>query len=361
MPINDLSLPAASLSQVSTSQNRTGHALRSLSLSVQPGSVLGVIGAQAPDVLELFAGIIRPSAGSVLIGGQVMGNRPPQRRPIGMVTPGLDLFSHLDVAGHARFAPNARRADAEALMERLDLTEFARRRPASLPQEIRLKVAIARALSRKPTLLLLDDPFGGLSTASVSAVKAFLRSEASTTGLAILITARDASANYGLVDRVAVLQEGVLIQSGPLQELYDSSDSIEMAQLMGPLNCLPGLVIGLDEDLARVRLESGGVVEGRAMGTLRPGWACTVAIRPERIAIAAVNPSELGDGAVAARLHEAVFAGDHMRLLLSLDPSGTRPPNLVALRPSNSGMPRSGAVLSLAWQPHHAQVFARRT
>lgn len=361
MPINDLSLPAASLSQVSTSKNRTGHDLRSLSLSVQPGAVLGVVGPQAPDVLDLFAGFTRPSAGTVMIGGKLMDLVPTHRRPIGYVTPSLDLFFHLDVAAHARFAPNARRADAAALLERLGLTDIARKRPASLPPETRLRVALARALSRKPNLLLLDDPFGGLSTATVSSVKAFLRAEAASAGFGVLVTARDATATYGLADRVAILQEGALIQSGPLQELYDEADSLEMAQLMGPLNCLDGLVLSMEDDLARVRLESGGVVEGRAMGSLRPGWACTLAIRPERIAIAAVNPTELGEGAVAARLHEAVFAGDHMRLLLSLDLSGSRPPNLIALRPSNAGLPRGGNVLSLAWQPHHAQVFARKT
>jgi putative spermidine/putrescine transport system ATP-binding protein len=354
MNSNDLSLPIASLSQIVTNG---AAALRGLSLGVRRGEILTLLGQEAPTVLAVLAGFVRPSVGDLILDGRLALDTPPHRRGLGMVTRGLDLFPHLDVLGHAGFAPWVTRAAAVDLLERLDLLSVARQKPRNLPPETRLRVALARALAGKPSLLLLDDPFAALSPREADRVKSWLRAEAAKTGLAVLHCTGDAASSYGFADRVGVIEAGVLRQIGTAQDLYERPDCLFVAQAMGALNLLPGIVLMLEDDIALVRLAGGAVVEGRAADGLRQGTECTLAIRPERIAIAAMNPVDLGEGALAARLCEAVFAGDHMRLTLRVDLRQSKTADLLVIRPGGASLPRNGGI-SLAWQPHHAHVFA---
>ena len=335
-------------------------ALHDLSLTVNRGEILTLLGTSpgsgASTALWLLGGFVRATSGRVSLGGRLMDATPPHDRRFGMVTRTLALFPHLDVAGHARFAPGVSGAQADAILQRLDLSAFARRRPQGLPAEIRFRIALARALATSPPLLLLEDPAVALPPAAAASIKALLRSIAAETGLAVLHASDDVNASYGFSDRIGVIQSGHLRQIGTPQELYDRPDSLAVAQTMGPLNRLNGRVIDCDDDLVRVRLAGGITVEARAVDPLEPGEPCVVALRPERIAVAAVQAAEMGDGAVPARLVETVFAGDQTRLRFSIDIRGDSLPDVIVTRPSGAA-PLRGATVCLAWQPHHAHAF----
>ncbi len=359
MQSNDLSLPVVSLSQIAT---KGGLPLNGLSLSVLPGEILTLLGAEAATVLNVIAGFARPVAGELVISGIWALKAPLHRRGVAMVSRGLDLFPHLTVLGHAEFAPGVTRAAALALLERLDLLGVARAMPQTLSPEQQLRTALARALSRGPAVLLLDNPFTAITLREADRLKSWLRAEvarqdAERLGLAIVHQTDDAAGAYCFADRIAAIEGGQLRQTGTAQELYERPDSLFVAQAMGELNLLPGVVHAIEDDIAEVRLAGGVLVEGRAADNLAPGAACILAVRPERIAIAAMNPVDLGGGALAATLHEVVFAGDHMRLNVQVDLHQGHTADLRVIRPSGANLPRIGS-LSLAWQAHHAHVFA---
>jgi len=214
----DASAPIAALSQVNTRARPGQAALRDLSFSLHRGEILTLLAAEMGSaasgksaILALLAGFARPASGEVTIGGRMMDATPTHRRHLGMVTRQLSLFDHLDVAGHASFAPGVTPAQADAILQRLDLRAFAHRHPYSLPPEIRLRVALARALAPAPALLLLEDPFSALPHAVSTRLKTTLRAIAAETGLAILHTADDAADSYGFSDQVGVLHVGRLL------------------------------------------------------------------------------------------------------------------------------------------------------
>jgi putative spermidine/putrescine transport system ATP-binding protein len=217
-------------------------------------------------------------------------------------------------------------------------------------------VALARALAPGPRLLLLEDPTGALPHLQVGPIKALLRALAAETGVAILFNTDDITACYGLADRIGVMQSGVLRQIGTPQDLYDNPLSLPVAQALGPLNRMAGTVVDLDDDIAAIRLAGGALVEARFVDDLKPGEACVVALRPERIAVATGNLAELGDGAVPVHLVETVFAGDQQRLRFSMDRSRGQAPEIFVTRPVGAILPRT-ADMCLAWQPHHARAF----
>ena len=307
-------------------------------------------------VLQLFAGFARPVAGQLALGGRMMDATPPHRRGLGVVLRRLALFPHLDVAGHAKFPPGVSPAQADSILQRLDLQAFRRRRWQDLSAELQFRVALARALAPGPRLLLLEDPFPTLPAASVVALKATLRGLAAETGLAVLMTTDEVGSSHGLADRIGVMQSGQLRQIGALQDIYDNPCSLSVGQALGPINRIPGAVVDVEDDIAAVRITGGALVEARFTGEMRAGEACVIALRPERIAVAAGNFADMGESAVPAQLIETVFEGDVQRMRFSLGNRRGLGQEVLVTRPSGATLPRSKD-MCLAWQPHHAFAF----
>ena len=111
--------------------------------------------------------------------------------------------------------------------------------------------------------------------------------------------------------------------------------------------------MALEDDECQVRLDCGPELWARRADAAGPGSRCIVAIRPERVAVAAMTAEEMGEGALAAALRDAIFLGDHVRLLLELGRGGV----LVAKRPAGSRVPRVGGPASVAWDPYAAFAF----
>lgn len=362
----DMRPPAASLSRVSTEGRPGEPTISDISLSVGRGEILALLGVGAAalsgigTVLQLFAGFARLRSGQLALGGRVMDATPPHRRGLGVVLRRLALFPHLDVAGHARFSPGVSEAQADGILQHLHLQAFRRRRWQDLSAEHQFRVALARALATGPRLLLLEDPFPTLPAASALALKAMLRDLVANTGLSILMTTDEIGSCHGFAERIGVMQSGTLRQIGPLQELYDNPCSLLVAQALGPINAIPGAVVDIDDDIAAVRLAGGALVEARFTGDLNAGDTCVVALRPERIAVAAVNLADMGEGAVPAHLIETVFEGDVQRMRFSLDTRRGVAPEVLVTRPSGAAPPRNKE-MCLAWQPHHARAFRIET
>ncbi len=359
-PLRD-NLAAASLTRIVTRAGAGQTALAGLSLSVAHGEIVTLLGDDAgpKTALAVLAGFAKPVSGEIGIQGRTLYRTPPHRRRVGMVARPLALFPHVDVAGHAGFAPGVTAARATEMLRRLGLLPFARALPRALPDTLRFRVALARALAPARDLLLLDDPLAALPQAAREEAKTLMRALARELGVAMLHATGDAGAAFGLSDRIGVMQAGQLLQIDEPQTLYESPHSLAVARRLGPLNCLPGTKLDQEDDIARIRIGSELVVEARCQDDLAIGEPCVVAIRPERIAVVAVPAAEMGDGALPARLLETLFEGEHIRLRFTVG-ERTERLELTVLRPSGLAPPR-GTAISLAWQPHHAHAFRETT
>jgi ABC-type Fe3+/spermidine/putrescine transport system ATPase subunit len=336
-------------------------ALDAVSLAVAPSSLVAVIGpagAGKSTLLRLLAGADRPSEGSfahegiapgqigALLQGDALSTSHTLAENIAM--PLRRLRRGLDRKTQARLVATA--------LDLLALTPLARRLPQNVDAATRQRALLARALVGEPRLLLLDDPFAHQEESDRAALAATVRQLHELLGTTTVLATRSAATALPLADEIAVLQGGRLVESGSPQTLYESPASASTAALLGPVNRLPGTIETVEDDTATIRLACGPVVEARLAAALAPGAACTLCIRPERIAIAAASAAGMGEAAIDATLIAARFAGATTRLR-ALIGSGAE---LVIDRPTGAMLRGliAGEPVAVAWQPHHAIAYA---
>ena len=304
-------------------------------------------------------------SGEILLADRPILRTPPQRRGIGVVfadqpilpqvTLAANVAAALRAAGLGRGEVVAPAAQALAL---LGLAGQEDRRAAQLSPIDHARLALARAIAGSPSLVLLDEPFAGLDRASRSALQGELRALQRKLGVAMIHVTHDETEALLLSDRIGVLAKGGLRQIGAPAELYDAPQDAFVARFLGENNLLRGRIEDIVDDLARIRLECGPIVEARLADAM-PGQSCLVAIRPERVAVASVPADEMGDGALPATLIETVFLGDHLRLRLQVGQPGRKLAEMVVKRPAGVpvGSLKPGQA-SVAWQPYQAWAFA---
>ena len=177
----------------------------------------------------------------------------------------------------------------------------------------RLRVALARALAPEQPVLLLDDPLAGLDPPARRALGFELRGLVRRLGLTVLLATRDGEEAMALGDRVAVLEDGRIAQLDTPRRLYEEPATAFVASLAGENNRLPGTVDWREEEECGVRLDCGPLVEARVADAGGPGSRCIVAVRPERVAVAAIPAEDMGRGRCprrcATRCSSAIMCG----------------------------------------------------
>ena len=254
-------------------------------------ALLGPNGAGKTTFLRVLAGLARPESARVVLDGVVLEDTakgirvPTERRPIGIVFQQHLLFPHLSVIENVAFGLRARgrrdaRDSAMAWLERVGLGGYANARPAALSGGEAQRVAIARALAIDPRLLLLDGPLSALdATTRVEVRRELRRHLASFNGARLLVT-HDPLEAAALADRLVILENGRVVQSGPVDDVTRHPRSRFVADLVG-VNLLRGRADG-----GVVVLESGQQVTALDAGD---GEVFAV-IHPRSVAIHRMHP-----------------------------------------------------------------------
>ncbi|MEK6256884.1 MAG: ABC transporter ATP-binding protein [Chloroflexota bacterium] len=252
-------------------------ALDNLNISVSPGEILVVVGPSGcgkSTALRLIAGFERPDAGEITLGDEVVSNQrkfvPPEKRGVGMVFQEYALFPHLSVFNNVAFglAGNQHReADTRSMLKLVGLEKAADRFPHELSGGQRQRVALARALAPRPILVLLDEPFSNLDADRRlhmrEEVRVILRGINAT---AIFVTHDQEEALY-MGDRLAVMDQGTIVQVGTPEEIFHDPATRFVAEFMGNTDFLPGKVVkdGIETEIGiipqKVDLDLGTEVE----------------------------------------------------------------------------------------------------
>ena len=212
-----------------------GHrVLSDASLDVAPGEIVGVLGPSGcgkTTLLRLVLGLLEPAAGEIRIDGRVASQPgrilvPPERRGLGVVFQDLALWPHRSVAGNLSFGLAAhgvprpeRRARVGAMLDRVGLAGFEARRPGDLSGGERQRVAIARTLVVDPRAVLFDEPLANLDPVHKSELLRLFASLLRGQHTAALYVTHDVRELVGIADRVAILEEGRIVQEGSLEVL----------------------------------------------------------------------------------------------------------------------------------------------
>ena len=282
-------------------------------------AVLGPNGAGKSTMLAAVAGLLPIGEGRVVLDGKVLedtalGTRlSPQRRPVGVVFQERRLFPHLSVLDNVAFGLRTRgegrataRRRAEEWLARLGLTELAGGRPEQLSGGQAQLAALARALATKPRLLLLDEPLAALDVATRAEVRRELvRHLRSFAGTRLLVT-HDPLEAMALADRLLVLEEGRIVQSGTPADVRERPRSRYAADLVG---------VNLFRGRARagvVELPSGGriVVAGAGVGEV------FAVVHPRSVALHRQDPEGSPRNVWRATAERVDVEGDRVRVLL---------------------------------------------
>jgi molybdate transport system ATP-binding protein len=300
---------------------RRGSLDLAVDLAVADGEVLAVLGpngAGKSTLLRVLAGLLPPDAGRVTVDGTSWDgdgvHLPAHRRSLGMVFQDALLFPHLTVADNVGFGLRTRgirraerRAAADAWLRRVGLEGLGDRRPAELSGGQAQRAALARALVGAPVLLLLDEPLSALDARTRLVVRAELRRHLGAfPGSAVLVT-HDPVDAMALADRVVVVEDGRVVQTGTPDEVNRRPRTDYVARLAG-LSLLAGTGDG-----RTVRLDGGGevAVAEEASG---PVFA---AVRPESVALYLSRPDGSPRNVWPARLVGATPHGATVRCELA--------------------------------------------
>ena len=279
---------------------RRGEFVLDVALDVGPGEIVAVLGpngAGKSTLLRLLAGLTASSEGRVTLAGQVLDDAhadvflPPEDRPVGLVFQDYRLFPHLSVLDNVAFAARSRgarrgpaRAAAEQWLARLELSEFAARRPDRLSGGQAQRVALARALASDPSLLLLDEPTAALDVRTRLAVRTDLRRHLSAfAGPTVLVT-HDPLEAMVMADRLVVIENGRVVQVGAPADVARRPATQYVAGLVG-LNLYAG---HRSVGSSAVELDGGGVLVAPDVAANGPVW---VALRPTAVSVHTAPPS----------------------------------------------------------------------
>jgi putative spermidine/putrescine transport system ATP-binding protein len=297
-------------------------------------AMLGPSGSGKTTCLRLVAGFERPDAGRVLLFGQDVTDEPPYRRQVNTVFQDYALFPHLSVVDNVAYGlmirgmgRRERRGRAEEALAMVALPGFGARKPSQLSGGQRQRVALARALVNRPRVLLLDEPLGALDLKLREAMQDELKALQRRVGITFVFVTHDQGEALSMADRVAVFNDGRIVQVGAPAEVYGRPATRFVADFVGSSNVLDPAATA-------------------AMG----GPAAWASLRPEALRIA-----DAAGSAVTGRVVGARFLGAATRVVVRLGaaPGARREggTELAVLVPGGQPVPEEGAEVGLRWEP----------
>jgi len=231
-----------------------------------------------------------------------------------MVFQNYALFPHMTVFDNVAFGLSVRKLPQDEIQRRvgeiLDLVQLSgmhARKPKQLSGGQQQRVALARALVTHPKVLLLDEPLGALDKHLREEMQVELRRIQREVGITTIFVTHDQEEAMTLCDRIAIMNQGAIVQVGPPLEVYEHPTNRFAAGFLGVANFLEGRVAAVSGHEARIELALGGEAVAAADG-YRPGDPAVLAVRPEKIGIAA-GGSAAGTNALAGTVIGAVFSG----------------------------------------------------
>ena len=291
-------------------------------------ALLGPSGCGKTTMMRMLAGFEQPTEGQILIGGKDMKGVPPNEREVNMMFQSYALFPHLSVWENIAFGLRRMNQPKDVLESRVEemlrltrLTKFAKRKPHQISGGQRQRVALARSLARAPKLLLLDEPLGALDKKLREETQFELMDIQEKTGTTFVIVTHDQEEAMTVASRIAVMDEGRVIQVATPSNIYEAPNSVYVADFIGDVNIIEGAAkrVGDGYDITwaegvpplHTRKEEGELV------SIPDGGKAYLAIRPEKVAIQTEKPQGMTN-AVQGRIIDVAYLGNlstyHVRL-----------------------------------------------
>ncbi|MNI05511.1 Spermidine/putrescine import ATP-binding protein PotA [compost metagenome] len=268
-----------------TKRYKTGDGVTDISLDVKKGemiTLLGPSGCGKTTVLRSVGGFLDPDSGDIMIEGKSVLSAPPEKRPTSMVFQGYNLWPHMTVYENLAFGlkiRKIRKAERDkAISEVLELVRLPgseKKYPGQLSGGQQQRIAVARSLLLKPAVLLLDEPFSALDAKLRHEMREELREIQAELGLTMVFVTHDQEEALSISDRIVVMNHGQIEQIATPQEIYDEPKSLYVAQFIGKMNFMKGVITEDGIQVGSLHFPNATGLSGEV----------TVAVRPEDIVL----------------------------------------------------------------------------
>lgn len=282
--------------------------------------LLGASGSGKSTLLRIIAGLETAKSGGIMWDGVDLSDTPAHQRSFGLMFQDYALFPHRTVAENIAFGlrmQNRSKAEIQikvhAALETINMTGFANRKVTELSGGEQQRVALARALAPEPRLLMLDEPLGALDRTLREQLSHELRRILGETEIPAIYVTHDQEEAFAIADRLILLHDGAILQSGPPHEFFRHPRNAWVAGFFGLGNLVSGTVAGLDPLTLTTPL---GLIRAHNDGpSLQMGEKKALLFRPAD-ARPATNPAV---NAISGIVVDQVFQGENYRLTLNLN------------------------------------------
>jgi len=283
-------------------------ALNNVSLEIKKGeffSLLGPSGCGKTTLLRIIAGFENPDKGELTLDGNDVLSAPPNRRQTNTVFQNYSLFPHLTVFENVAFSLRLKRASSAEVKSKVNeylhlvqLADHAHKKPNQLSGGQKQRVAIARALINEPRVLLLDEPLSALDAKLRQHMLIELDTIHDKIGITFIYVTHDQQEALSVSDRLAVMNQGDILQIGTPQEIYESPASDFVARFIGETNLFDAAVLTVEkmnrqnvEYMVELDIPELGRIKVTTVDDVKPGQKVSFTIRPEKIVITTDKPS----------------------------------------------------------------------
>ena len=263
-------------------------------------ALLGPSGCGKTTMMRMLAGFENPTKGKMELAGQDIADVPPNKRAVNMMFQSYALFPHLSIWENIAFGLKRDRKSKDEIAARVDemlkltrLEKFAQRKPHQISGGQRQRVALARSLAKAPKLLLLDEPLGALDKKLRQDTQFELMDIQETTGTTFVIVTHDQEEAMTVASRVAVMDEGKIIQVSTPAAIYEYPNSVYVADFIGEVNIIKATAKPAGKDQYHLDWAAGQTpIIAASENPFSDGQKAHLAIRPEKIAITMEKPKD---------------------------------------------------------------------
>jgi putrescine transport system ATP-binding protein len=295
-------------------------AVDNLDLDVYRGelfTILGGSGCGKTTLLRMLAGFETPSAGRILIDDVDVSTLPPYERPVNMMFQSYALFPHMTVEKNVAYGlkkDGMGRAEISSkvgeILELVQLTDFAKRKPDQLSGGQRQRVALARALVKRPKVLLLDEPLAALDKKLREQTQFELINLQDQLQTTFVVVTHDQEEAMTLASRIAVMKEGRFVQVGTPTEVYEYPRNEYIADFFGSVNLFDATVSAVEPGFVTATLVGSGTeIRAGFDRELTVGSACKIGVRPEKLLISQEEPNREGYTVTRGVIEELAYYG----------------------------------------------------
>lgn len=321
-------------------------------------ALLGASGSGKTTLLRMLAGFEQLSGGDVLLEGASIADQAPNQRPVNLMFQSYALFPHMSVAQNIAYGlemeklPKAQiKSRVGEILKVIQLDHLAKRKPDQLSGGQRQRVALARALVKRPKVLLLDEPLGALDKKLRSEMQLELKRLQVEFGITFVVVTHDQEEALVMADRIAIMQDGGLLQVGTPQQIYETPETRFAADFIGVMNFVP-----VTQNGTGFLTRNGAPIKvSRSNGAVSDGTA-VAAVRPERLAI-----GKSGENTLSGQITAIAYHGLDLLLHIKSDAADTPLIARMTADVAEAHNPSKGQEIDVCWSAKDTHLFPNNT